>query len=245
MEVGILLGQNANVLLPTGGTDEHKVDGLRIRHTVLGEYSYVLDGYHPEIWRPTVTTVEAWSKAVGILLRHRWNPVGDTFTFLMRTFLPEVFLRNKDTNEMFEWTKAVILSTVALMFDPAGLISAYTIKFKLFLCETCLGEEITWTDPLPPNLMERWRSMTEELVCTPPITINQSARPPKAQGKPRLVAFSDGSSVAYAAAVCVIYRVPKIVTSLSHSTLPKDTASLSLRCDDSYEARLLLSKVQS
>ena len=46
MEVGILLGQNANVLLPTGGTGEYKVDGLRIRRTVLGEYGYVLDGYH-------------------------------------------------------------------------------------------------------------------------------------------------------------------------------------------------------
>ena len=30
MEVGILLGQNANFLLPTGGTGEHKVYGLRI-----------------------------------------------------------------------------------------------------------------------------------------------------------------------------------------------------------------------
>ena len=53
--------------------------------------------------------------------------------------------------------------------------------------------------------------MAEELVSTPVITINPSARPPKAQGKPCLVAFSDGSSVAYAAAVYVIYRVPKIV----------------------------------
>ena len=49
MEVGILLGQNANVLLSTGGTGEYKVDGLRIQHMVLGENGYVLDGYHPKI----------------------------------------------------------------------------------------------------------------------------------------------------------------------------------------------------
>ena len=30
MEVGILLGQNANALLPTGGTGEHKIDHLRV-----------------------------------------------------------------------------------------------------------------------------------------------------------------------------------------------------------------------
>ena len=120
MEVGILLGPNANFLLPTGGTGEHKVNGLRIRRTVLGEYGYVLDSYHPEIWRPVVTNVKAWSKAVGILLH-------------------------------------------------------------------------------------RWRAMAKELVCTPAIIINQSARPPKAQGKPRLVVFSGGSSVAYTAAVYLIY----------------------------------------
>ena len=30
MEVGILLGQNANALLPTGGSGPYKVEGLRI-----------------------------------------------------------------------------------------------------------------------------------------------------------------------------------------------------------------------
>ena len=54
MEVGILLGQNANALLPTGGTGEHKIDHLRVRHTVLGEHGYVLEGYHPDIWRSEV-----------------------------------------------------------------------------------------------------------------------------------------------------------------------------------------------
>ena len=58
------------------------------------------------------------------------------------------------------------------------------------------------------------------------------------------MAFSDGSSVAYAAAVYVIYRVPKIVASPSHLSLPKDTASLSLICEDSYKAHLLLPKTR-
>ena len=58
------------------------------------------------------------------------------------------------------------------------------------------------------------------------------------------MAFSDGSSVAYTAAVYVIYQVPNIVASPSHSTLPKDRASLSLRYDDSFEVHLLLSKAR-
>ena len=152
-----------------------------------------------------MTENEAWSKAVEILLHHRWNPVCYNLTFLTRQFLPEVFLKSKDSNETFQWSKATVLSTIGLMFDPEGLISAYTIKFKLFLCVTCLKEEIAWTDPLPPNLLNRWKAMVEELISTPPISINRSARPPNAQGKPRLVVFSSGSSVAYAAVVYIIY----------------------------------------
>ena len=54
-DIGVLLGQNANALLPVGGAGEYQVEGLRVRRTVLGEYSYVLDGYHPYIWTSTVT----------------------------------------------------------------------------------------------------------------------------------------------------------------------------------------------
>ena len=50
-EVGLLLGQNANSLLPTGGTGKHKVGNLRVWKTLLGKYRFVLEGYHPKIWR--------------------------------------------------------------------------------------------------------------------------------------------------------------------------------------------------
>ena len=50
MEVGLLLGQNANILLPTGATGEHRVDNLRVQRTLLGETGYVLESHHPKIW---------------------------------------------------------------------------------------------------------------------------------------------------------------------------------------------------
>ena len=53
-EIGILLGQNTNAL-PTRGSGLYKVEGLRIRRTVLGKFGYVLDGHHPSIWTPKVT----------------------------------------------------------------------------------------------------------------------------------------------------------------------------------------------
>ena len=47
----------------------------------------------------------------------------------------------------------------------------------------------------------------KELVFTPPIKIDKYAQPPNAFGRPRLAVFSDGSSVAYAAVIYVIFEV--------------------------------------
>ena len=49
--------------------------------------------------------------------------------------------------------------------------------------------------------------MAKELVCTLAITVSRSAWPPNVAGKPPLVVFLYGSSVAYAAVVYVVYKV--------------------------------------
>ena len=49
MEVGLLLGQNATGLLPTGGGGRDCLDNLRVRQTILGEHGWVLEGRHPSI----------------------------------------------------------------------------------------------------------------------------------------------------------------------------------------------------
>ena len=41
--------------LPVGGSGEYRVESLRIQQTILGEFSYVLDGYHPHIWTLAAT----------------------------------------------------------------------------------------------------------------------------------------------------------------------------------------------
>ena len=143
----------------------------------------------------------------GSVLGHKWDPVLDTFTFRPKVFLgktgkngayigPQLLSENLELSEAFNWTKAVVLSTVASIFDPLGIISAYTIKFKLFLQEVCLHKDLGWDDHLPPDLMERWRLLVKELVCTPAIKVSRSARPPEAVGKPHLGIFSNGSLVA-------------------------------------------------
>ena len=84
-------------------------------------------------------------------------------------------------------------------------------------------------------LMERRRSYTKRLVCMPLTIGNHSARLPKVQGKPKLVVFSDSSSVAYTAVIYEVFEVSQ------------DQAgpwSSSLSCRQSHKARLLLSKAR-
>ena len=51
IEVGLLLGQNANILLPTGGDRDQRVNNLQVKRTLLRELGYVLEGHHPNIWK--------------------------------------------------------------------------------------------------------------------------------------------------------------------------------------------------
>merc|ERR1712082_291293 len=79
------------------------------------------------------------------------------------------------------------------------------------------------------------RSYTKELVYTPPIIIDRYARPPNALGKPKLAVFSDGSSVAYAAVIYVIFEVSQ------------DEAgpwSSGLGSKKTFDSRLLLAKAR-
>ena len=51
VEVGLLLGQNAIILLPTGVDGDQRVYNLRVQQTLLRESGYVLEGHHPNIWK--------------------------------------------------------------------------------------------------------------------------------------------------------------------------------------------------
>merc|ERR1712082_363504 len=120
------------------------------------------------------TNPEALRRIGGPVLCHKWSPMEDALTFQPRVYMgkktrnsvhtgPQLLPENLDLNDMFEWTKAVVLLTVASIFNPSGLISAYVIKYKLLLRDVSLNKKIGWSDPLPSGLMDKWRYLTKEL----------------------------------------------------------------------------------
>ena len=125
----------------------------------------------------------------GSVLGHHWNPISSK----LKVFLGkngrcgthnglELTLENLQLNETFPWSKALLLSTIASMFDPSGMIAPLILKYKLFLREVCLETEVGWNDTLPETLMVRWRKLVEELVKSPKIVVRKCARPKNAIG---------------------------------------------------------------
>ena len=82
-----------------------------------------------------------------------WDTERDTIEFDMRK------VGNTPTKVV---TKRGILSTLAAVFDPLGLISPIAVAAKVLFQELCL-EKLNWDDPLPTDKVRRWESWLEDL----------------------------------------------------------------------------------
>ncbi|XP_067205334.1 uncharacterized protein [Linepithema humile] len=72
-----------------------------------------------------------------------WNPSTDTFHFSVTLSVPTAI------------TKQTILSTIAKVFDPLGLLSPITITAKIFMQELWTIK-VGWDDPLPLPTSKKW-----------------------------------------------------------------------------------------
>ena len=154
----------------------------------------------------------------GNVLGIKWEPRSDIFIFKPEVHLgkklrnglfsgPQLTPENLKLLDNFTWTRRLVLSTVASIYDPAGLISPILIKFKLFLRDLCQSGHEGWDAPLKGDFLQRWKSLVVEVVMMQPIKVNRTVKPSNAVGAPALVTLVDGSVLAYACAVYVVYKI--------------------------------------
>ncbi|XP_044758435.1 uncharacterized protein LOC123317501 [Coccinella septempunctata] len=86
------------------------------------------------------------TKLLGLL----WYPQEDYFSFKINS-----------SSSGSVVTKRTMLSHIAQLFDPLGLVSPVTIKAKMLLQELWL-QKLSWDEPLSPQLTERWCNIREE-----------------------------------------------------------------------------------
>ena len=104
-------------------------------------------------------------------------------------------------------TKRGILSTLASVFDPHGLVSPVAVSAKILFQELCV-ENLGWDDPLPADKYERWRAWIQDLqetniISVPRCIIDES------KGEilsTELHGFADASKAAYCAMIFIVFK---------------------------------------
>ncbi|XP_068229430.1 uncharacterized protein [Palaemon carinicauda] len=156
------------------------------------------------------------------ILGLKWNPVDDYFSFAVRlNFTPRIRKvrsgPNLDISE-FDYkfpeilTRRMILSQIASLYDPLGLVIPVLLKAKILMRSMISkgnsnGGGIKWDDPLDDSMMNEWKAFFKELYGLESLTFRRPLKPSNAFGKPNLVIFSDGTTQAYGACAFVRWQI--------------------------------------
>ena len=115
----------------------------------------------------------------------KWHIESDCFSF-------SINLKDKPV------TRRTVLSSVASLYDPLGLVAPFLLVGKGVLQEMCRNGT-GWDDPLPDRLRPRWEQWKEDLVHLEKVSIKRCYAPPRFGNivKTELHHFSDASINGY------------------------------------------------
>ncbi|XP_045772086.1 uncharacterized protein LOC123872017 [Maniola jurtina] len=126
------------------------------------------------------------TKIVGM----QWHPKLDTFTFKINA---------KESPR--DYTKRLILSITARLFDPIGLIGPVTAFMKL-LVQECWKLNLDWDTPVPSSIAQQFEQFCNELPHLEQIKIPRYVGM-NSESHVTLIGFSDASERCYGAAVYI------------------------------------------
>ena len=159
------------------------------------------------------TDLDAIAKIKQKYLGLCWDPTLDVIKYKMNVNLvpkirgvrpenaPDITEENLELLYNCQLTMKVVASVVYSWFDPPGLVCPLTLRYKLLLSDT-IKAGVKWKDVLPDHFQKVWKEALEEAVRMGEITFKRSFKPEGVIGDPDLVAYHDGSKVAFA---CVVY----------------------------------------
>lgn len=69
-------------------------------------------------------------------------------------------------------TKRVVLIQNAIIYDPLGLVTPFTLQRKNLMRELVLGtivkdgeeRRLDWNDPIPSHMYEKWKCYFQEML---------------------------------------------------------------------------------
>ena len=134
------------------------------------------------------------SNTVAKVLGITWDTITDTITMC-----PYATGINEST------TKREVVSSIAKTFDPYGILLPVTVQGKLLL-QDLWKNKIGWDDPVPKDLLVKWRLYISDLNNLSFVT----KRSFNTFKKPELHVFADASKRCYGAVAYLVEGSSKI-----------------------------------
>eukprot|EP00794_Sanderia_malayensis_P006717 gene6717-biopygen5491 len=177
--------------------------------------------------------IEESTKVSGI----KWKFVDDILEFDLKE-------RRDTICKSLQATKRGILSALASLYDPHGLVSPVAISAKIVFQELC-KEKLGWDDELPEQSYVRWMAWLEELQETGTITVPRCVLT-RDKGKVlsrQLLGFGDASKAAYCTMVYLVEQTTEgsFITLLSAKTRVAPLKQLTIPRLELMSARILAS----
>jgi hypothetical protein len=123
-----------------------------------------------------------------------WNATSDTIP----VDLASKFQKFLAQNHSF-LTMKLCLSITHQMYDPLGLVSPVTIRFKVAYRNLFRqGLNLKMDDPIPPEDYDHWMDLIRMVAASTPIHFPRATKPHNAVGKSQLICYFDGSDFAFA-----------------------------------------------
>ncbi|XP_053697263.1 uncharacterized protein LOC128744354 [Sabethes cyaneus] len=168
--------------------------GMRLRKW-SSNYASVLEGLKPEDLADSVAEGIKLDRDPSVkTLGLTWYPQTDAFALQLQ--IPSI------SNDQ-ELTKRKVLSYIAMLFDPLGLIGAVITTAKIFMqtlwqLEDDNQEKLDWDSVLPTRVENEWRTFHEQLPILKQLRVERMIIIPGSVGM-EVHCFSDASGKAYGA----------------------------------------------
>lgn len=136
------------------------------------------------------TNLDSSVKTLGIY----WNPAEDQFLFQVK--IPEKLV----------YAKRDVLSVIARIYDPIGLLGPVISKAKIFLQKLWI-EKLDWNDVLPPSIANEWADFVLSLKYLENMKVDRFILADTYQ-RTILKGFCDASQAAYGAVIYMECTTP-------------------------------------
>ena len=227
--------ESTSILIDNSYVDDliFSVDSMSVAESRMSEIEHILaeGGFHIKEWN--VSNKEKSSnhainivdkdeeKVLGIL----WNSETDKFKFQINlnfsknrfNIKPDSSIKESDFSFKFpkSLTKRMIMSQIASLYDPLGLLTPFTLQAKLLMRELILeqrshinvSDKEIWDIHIHDQLYTKWKSYFFNMFKISCLTFERCVKPRMSFGKPMLILFSDGSKCSYGSCAYIRWKL--------------------------------------